>query len=248
MEKEESRPSQNTTPPKRTGLLWLLFWRFPWHIAGILLASLLLSLTVEYAGLMLWWPEQGAQHARAMMGTELRFLSSDFTGSLVMSQPSVTVMSWVCEGYRWFTENIVLSDTTSTAPGHVNLFTPAVAASGVWLGAQFEVFLEATLYITVVFVVRVSILLLSVPLYVMAATVAVVEGLSLRDLRRYGAGYESSFLYHHARRLIKPSLVYPVMGYLSWPVVAYPNAFLLPSALLFGVVLMVQASTFKKYL
>ncbi|EHE5102780.1 DUF4400 domain-containing protein, partial [Salmonella enterica] len=57
-----------------------------------------------------------------------------------------------------------------------------------------------------------------------------------------------SFLYHHARRLIKPSLVCPVMAYLSWPVAAYPNAFLLPSALLFGVVLTVQASTFKKYL
>ncbi|EJF2227280.1 TIGR03747 family integrating conjugative element membrane protein [Salmonella enterica] len=248
MAKEESRPQQNTAPPKKPGLLRLLLWRLPWHIAGILLASLFLSLMVEYAGLVFWWPEQGAQHARVMMETELRFLSSDFTRSLVMSQPSVTVMSWVRDGYRWFTENAGLSGTLSAGNGDGNLFTRTVATSGAWLAVQFRVFLEATLYITVVFVVRVSILLLSVPLFVMAAAVAMVEGLSLRDLRRYGAGYESSFLYHHARGLIKPSLVYPVMAYLSWPVAAYPNAFLLPSALLFGVVLTVQASTFKKYL
>ncbi|EBK1009829.1 TIGR03747 family integrating conjugative element membrane protein [Salmonella enterica] len=248
MAKEESRPQQNTAPPKKPGLLRLLLWRLPWHIIGILLASLLLSLVVEYAGLVFWWPEQGAQHARAMMETELRFLSSDFTRSLVMSQPSVTVMSWVRDGYRWFTENAGLSGTLSAGNGHGNLFTQTLATSGAWLAVKLKVFLEATLYITVVFVVRVSILLLSVPLFVMAAAVAMVEGLSLRDLRRYGAGYESSFLYHHARGLIKPSLVYPVMAYLSWPVAAYPNAFMLPSALLFGVVLTVQASTFKKYL
>ncbi|EBR9313074.1 TPA: TIGR03747 family integrating conjugative element membrane protein [Salmonella enterica subsp. enterica serovar Muenchen] len=248
MAKEESRPSQNTSPPKKPGLLWLLLWRLPLHIAGILFASLFLSLLVEYAGLVFWWPEQGAQHARAMMETELRFLSSDFTRSLVLSHPSVTVMSWVREGYQWLAENIMPSGTLNNGRSHGNLFTQTVADSGTWLAVQFRVFLEATLYITVVFVVRVSILLLSLPLFVMAGAVAMVEGLSLRDLRRYGAGYESSFLYHHARGLIKPSLVYPCMAYLSWPAAAYPNAFLLPSALLFGIVLTVQASTFKKYL
>ncbi|EDK5264360.1 TIGR03747 family integrating conjugative element membrane protein [Salmonella enterica subsp. enterica serovar Enteritidis] len=247
MAKEESRPPQNTSPPKKPGLLWLLLWRLPWHIAGILFASLLLSLLVEYAGLVFWWPEQGAQHARTMMETELRFLSADFTRSLVMSQPSVTVMSWVREGYRWLAENIMPAGALNNGNSG-NLFTQMAAASGTWLAVQFRVFLEATLYISVVFVVRVSILLLSLPLFVMAAAVAMVEGLSLRDLRRYGAGYESSFLYHHARGLIKPSLVYPCMAYLSWPAAAYPNAFLLPSAMLFGMVLTVQASTFKKYL
>lgn len=247
MAKEESRPPQNTSPPKKPGLLWLLLWRLPWHIAGILFASLLLSLLIEYAGLVFWWPEQGAQHARTMMETELRFLSADFTRSLVMSQPSVTVMSWVREGYRWLAENIMPAGTLNNGNSG-NLFTQMAAASGTWLAVQLRVFLEATLYITVVFVVRVSILLLSLPLFVMAAAVAMVEGLSLRDLRRYGAGYESSFLYHHARGLIKPSLVYPCMAYLSWPAAAYPNAFLLPSAMLFGMVLTVQASTFKKYL
>ncbi|EBO4216125.1 hypothetical protein DK983_17260 [Salmonella enterica] len=79
-------------------------------------------------------------------------------------------------------------------------------------------------------------------------SMAMVEGLSRRDLRRYGAGYESSFLYHHAKRFIKPSVIYPCMLYLSWPTAIYPNLILLPAALLLGASVTVLMSTFKKYL
>ena len=63
--------------------------------------------------------------------------------------------------------------------------------------------------------VRVTIPVLSVPLFVLVVVVALVEGLGRRDLRRYGAGYESSFVYHHAKKLVKPAAVVPAMLYLS---------------------------------
>ncbi|EBO9486115.1 TIGR03747 family integrating conjugative element membrane protein, partial [Salmonella enterica] len=56
---------------KRPGLLRFLLWELPWHVVGILLASLLFSLLIEYVGLIFWWPEQGSLHARGMMETEL---------------------------------------------------------------------------------------------------------------------------------------------------------------------------------
>lgn len=123
-----------------------------------------------------------------------------------------------------------------------------ISVLGHWVLTHLRDFLQATVYITVVFVVRVSILVLSVPLFVMVVMVAMVEGLSRRDLRRYGAGYESSFLYHHAKRFIRPSLIYPCMLYLSWPTAIYPNLMLLPAALLLGASVTVLMSTFKKYL
>ncbi|EIT6900550.1 DUF4400 domain-containing protein [Salmonella enterica] len=52
-------------------------------------------------------------------------------------------------------------------------------------------------------------------------------------------------MYHYARGLIKLSLVCPIMAYLLWPVAAYPNAFLLPSALLSGVSVVQRASLFS---
>lgn len=50
-----------------------------------------------------------------------------------------------------------------------------------------------------------TILVLSMPLFVMVLLVGMVEGFNRRDLRRYGAGYESSFVYHHAKRFVKPA-------------------------------------------
>uniref|UniRef100_UPI000C0472EA TIGR03747 family integrating conjugative element membrane protein n=1 Tax=Xenorhabdus budapestensis TaxID=290110 RepID=UPI000C0472EA len=96
--------------------------------------------------------------------------------------------------------------------------------------------------------IRLAILMLSVPLFVMVVLVALVDGLGRRDLRRYGAGYESSFVYHHAKRGIKPACIVPCVLYLSWPDVVYPTMILLPAAIILGIVVMVTTSMFKKYL
>ncbi|MCV5245855.1 DUF4400 domain-containing protein, partial [Escherichia coli] len=78
-------------------------------------------------------------------------------------------------------------------------------------------YLLATVYVTLVFLIRVTILVLSVPLFVMVAAIGIVDGLVRRDLRRYGAAYESSFIYHHAKRWIKPATCLPCVIYLSMP-------------------------------
>ncbi|EJL91397.1 replicative DNA helicase [Pantoea sp. GM01] len=69
----------------------------------------------------------------------------------------------------------------------------------------------------VVTLIRVTFLVLSIPLFLMAVLVAVVDGLGRRDLRRYGAANESSFVYHHAKRFVRPAFYVPCMVYLSWP-------------------------------
>ncbi len=118
----------------------------------------------------------------------------------------------------------------------------------VWLAQNLRKYLLATVYVTITFIIRLTILVLSLPLFVMVIGVAVVEGLSRRDLRRYGAAYESSFVYHHAKRFVKPAFCVPCLLYLSWPSAVYPNLLLLPAALLLGVAITVMMSTFKKYL
>ncbi|ELW6502836.1 TIGR03747 family integrating conjugative element membrane protein [Salmonella enterica] len=253
-EEQAKGTTQDTSPrTKRPGLLRFLLWELPWHIVGILLASLFFSLLIEYVGLIFWWPEQGSLHARGMMETELGYLSSNFTRSLFISAPAVTAMAWINLGYHWIFVDSgfigFISQGAAAGSGSANtLLTGEILALGDWLLTHLRDFLQATVYISVVFVVRVLILVLSVPLFVMVVMVAMVEGLSRRDLRRYGAGYESSFLYHHAKRFIKPSVIYPCMLYLSWPTAIYPNMVLLPAALLLGASVTVLMSTFKKYL
>lgn len=109
-------------------------------------------------------------------------------------------------------------------------------------------YLLATVYVTLVFLIRVTILVLSVPLFVMVAAIGIVDGTVRRDLRRYGAAYESSFIYHHAKRWIKPATCLPCVIYLSMPFAVYPNILLLPAALLLGLVISLTTGAFKKYL
>lgn len=78
--------------------------------------------------------------------------------------------------------------------------------------------------------------------------VAIVDGLTKRDLRRWGGGRESSFVYHWAKRSALPLLVLTWVIYLALPFSLHPSFGVLPFATLFALSVAVTASTFKKYL
>lgn len=92
-----------------------------------------------------------------------------------------------------------------------------------------------TVCVEVVTLIRVTILVLSIALILMVVLVVVVYGLGRRDLRRYGVAYESSFVYHHTKRCVKPAFFVPSMVYLSWPSAVCPNLLLMPTTLMLGM-------------
>jgi len=251
MAQENSQPRPKSAEPvKKPGLFMALFWHLPWKIIGILLASLLVSLLIEYVGMTFLWANEGAEHSRRVMLTESAFLSDGFTRSLLMAEPVTTIRHWVQQAYQWlFVDSGFigwLNDARKANPqdGAVQ----ALNSFGGWLAMALWEYLQATVYVTVIFAIRVAILVLSVPLFIMVCVNGIVDGLVRRDLRRYGAGYESSFVYHHAKRFVKPAMYGPCMLYLSWPTAVWPNLLLLPSAIILGVVLSVVTGAFKKYL
>ena len=81
-----------------------------------------------------------------------------------------------------------------------------------------------------------------------ATFVGLVDGLVRRDIRRFGAGRESGFIYHRARASLIPLAVLPWVTYLALPVSVNPLLILLPSAALLGVAVCIAAATFKKCL
>ncbi|GAH36588.1 unnamed protein product [marine sediment metagenome] len=103
-------------------------------------------------------------------------------------------------------------------------------------------------YIALTFLVRVVVLVMTLPLFALAAFVAFLDGVVQRDIRRFGAGRESGFVYHRARALIAPLALLPWGIYLSFPISIHPLWILLPSAALLSVAIRVTAATFKKYL
>lgn len=98
------------------------------------------------------------------------------------------------------------------------------------------------------FIVRLMVLVLTLPLFLMAAFVGLVDGLVRRDIRRFGAGRESGFIYHRAKASLMPLAVLPWVIYLALPVSISPLLILLPSAVLLGLATNIAAGSFKKYL
>ena len=109
-------------------------------------------------------------------------------------------------------------------------------------------FLVAAMQVTQVFCVRLAVLSLSTPVFFLFGLVGLVDGLVRRDLRRWGGGRESSFVYHYARRSVMPLVVSAWVGYLALPFSLHPAWIVLPFSALLALVITVTAGTFKKYL
>ena len=213
-----------------------------------LLLALLFSILTEWAGMLWWWPEEGLQHSRSMLEAEIDYLVSDFRKSVLTSSPAEFAKTVADKTYTVLFELTGLVDLIAwlSAP-------PAPDEGGVkfWIHTFFQPvaeFVIAAMQVTQVFSVRLAILTLATPVFVLFSLVALVDGFVKRDLRRWGGGRESSFVYHWAKRSALPLLVLSWVIYLALPFSLHPTFIVLPFAVLFALSVSVTASTFKKYL
>lgn len=224
----------------------------PFRFVGVLCGSLLLCIVIECLGMHFVWPEQGWRHAQGMLHSELDQLSDNFTRSALVQEPGRTVHRLVEHGYDWLFVKSGLLDWVQDASGQVRGGNQRTAKDFRYYMGQIYVRLEsyliASAYTMLVFLVRALVLCLTLPLFLMAAFVGLVDGLVRRDVRRFGAGRESGFIYHRARASLVPLAVLPWVTYLALPVSVNPLLILLPSAVLLGVAACITAATFKKYL
>ncbi|HET8790750.1 MAG TPA: TIGR03747 family integrating conjugative element membrane protein [Modicisalibacter sp.] len=221
---------------RRTGLVGTLL-RLPFTLAWIVVLSILTSIVIEWLGIYFdWFSQPGAEHARQTMMAEMGYLDSQFSRSLLVSSPVefATRVLDVC--YEW------LFVKTGIA-----VWVEYSAGSAGWV-VTMKTYLQAAMFVTLMTLTRCVILTLTSPLFFLAAAVGFTDGLVSRDLRRFGAGRESAFLYHHAKRMITPIFLTGWLIYLSLPFSIHPNLFLLPCALLFGLMISIATSSFKKYL
>ncbi|AHN27258.1 putative membrane protein [Gilliamella apicola] len=206
-----------------------------------LVVSLFFSILIECVGMAFIWPEQGAQHSKNMLNTEFNYLSSDFQDTLIMSDPVR------------FTENVVTSvhELLMVKTGLSKTLNEPVTDNtsfSVIIVHVISEYLIATINIILVFIIRLVILVLSIPIFLLAAVLGSVDGLVRRDIRRFGAGRESSFIYYHSKRWSGKSLLLSWLIYLSIPISIHPNFILIPMAFLFGLILSITIGSFKKYL
>ena len=69
-----------------------------------LLLSLLFSILTEWAGMVLWWPDEGIEHSRAMLAREISSLDIDFRRSIVTSDPAQFAKRFADHTYHYLFE------------------------------------------------------------------------------------------------------------------------------------------------
>ena len=202
------------------------------RLFGVLLASLVVSILLEWIGIAFIWPEAGAGHSADMLQREVEFLNVDFRTTVFGNTPAIAITSLASKAYYYTFQWTRIEDGLS------------------WIGNQLGVY-SYTLAVGIIaqlFLVRLGILTFSLPVFVLFATVGVTSGLAMRDIRRWSGGREFGGVYHSAKRIAPKALVLAWFVYLALPVSLHPNTIILPCAVLFGVNLLIISASFKKYL
>ena len=237
--------------PRRTGVRQGLFTRALAMISQALLwllFSLLFSILVEWVGMVFWWPQQGLEHSRSMLAKEIGYLNSDFRRSVVTSDPARFAKEVADGTYHYLfevTRIVAFIHWASLPLRHEERGMRPILHR---IYRPLAEFVLAGMQMTQVFSVRLVILILATPVFFLFSLVALVEGLVRRDLRRWGGGRESSFVYHYAKKAVLPLVVIAWITYLALPFSLHPVFIVLPFAVLFALAVAVTASTFKKYL
>jgi len=241
-------PTTPASPPaaqKRPGLIFGTV-ELCLRLLGLLFASLLFSIVLEFVGLLWFWPEQGWHHSHTMWLSELGWLSGHFKSSLLVQEPAQATAKVL----QHFNEWVVVRSGWAQSDAQLKLLSREASLQGQFAQAYvvLQDYLLAALFTVFTFVVRLAVLTLAMPLFLLAVITGAVDGLMRRDLRKFGAGRESSFVYHRAKRTLLPLMVSPWVIYLSMPWSLNPNWVLLPCSALLGWMVAITASTFKKYL
>ncbi|HDQ4102585.1 TPA: TIGR03747 family integrating conjugative element membrane protein [Pseudomonas aeruginosa] len=241
-------PTTPTNPPqtqRRPGLI-IGTLELCLRLLGLLFASLLFSILLEFIDMLWFWPEQGWHHSHAMWVSELGWLSNHFKSSLLVQEPAQAtskilerINDWVVVRSGWAQSDIQLKLLSRESSPQGQLAQAYVAGQD---------YLLATLFTIFTFVVRLTVLTLATPLFLLAMLTGMIDGLMRRDLRKFGADRESSFVYHRAKRTLLPLLISPWVIYLSLPWSLNPSWVLLPCAALLGFMVAITAASFKKYL
>ncbi len=210
--------------------------------------SWLLATVIEIGGMYTLWKGQGAAHARAALEEDYGYIRG-FPRSLIVRDTegfARWMAGWGAWPFELLRTSVLVERAGSRASDPGAGFPQNVFGHIAVHGAQW---IEAAKYAAQDTMVRLAIALYGIPAFAMALTIGLTDGLVRRDLRKWGGGRESSFLYHHAKRFTGWFLTVGFGAYLAWPFGGINPAYMvLVFAAAVALALSTAVSSFKKYL
>ena len=244
------KPTQSNAFGQVGTFVWrsILFWG---GLIVFLAAGYFLSVAFEWLGIFFqWWQQPGAGHSASMFTIEYNYINRDLANGL----------------FRGGTLNVVegaidwADEVVTPAPGGwvsqimAVLHRPVLSTD--WnvvswaknTAADSSEYLLAARNIALVYILRLTIIVLSLPLFILILHTSTIDGLAQRERRKAGGGIESGFIYHHMKKWRGITLLLPLIVYLSSPFPTHPNLALLPIAAVLWMTNYIFVLKFKKNL
>lgn len=244
--------SKKTATKNKTGLIRLIF------------ASLFLSVLILYSVGVFLWAVYGYETALpffirlfkanqvSLSGLGESVLSHPFIHGFFqrisvylsdagLSQKAQALTQTGVDGLRhglsgYLSEDLV-SDAIEKGKGFLNSAYVFVLKAGFLLVLTLKIF-----------AIKAFLLIAALPLFALLGVVGLVDGLSLREIRRAELGRESSYLFHMLNLWIARIIGFGLCLWVCMPAAFNPQWFFVPLGLLFSVMLSLSAAKFKKYL
>lgn len=228
----------NNSGSREQGLIQFVFYCLGW-----IALCIAFGIVAEWFVMTIWYPEEGAYHSLRLLESELSYLENTALITTGYGNHIIRNMLSNQQAFYLFVGDHLRLEQALHYLAESNLIKVAFNRFG-WLVP--EVYAVSTLNMINVMTLRIVIVLLSLPIFVLLMIWATGIGLTRRAIRRYQVRNESSFIFHHAKRIKLYSLVIPITVYLAWPNELSPTMTFAPFAVLYAASWMVMASKFKK--
>lgn len=238
-------PERLPTSRSRPGVV-ARFFEWTGRVLRLVLTSITLSIVIEWVGIHFWWPELGVEHSRQMVRTESAFLAGNLGNSWIRRRPAAPLVESIATTAALLHQSPIARVTARA----MQKIIAQITSSATWQRVRnpLRPYLAIIGNVSELYAIRLTVLCLAAPMFVLLAFIGLVDGLVQRDLRRWGGGRESAYVYHYAKRSNRVFLVLGAIVYLALPVSLHPALILLPFAAATAVAVSLTASRFKKYL
>ncbi len=216
--------------------------------------SWLVAVLIEMVGSYTLWRDKGVMHGRDLVIEDLGYIRAAPSSLLVQDTVAFsealvafvtvpfTALGVIDYHQRVQRESVGPSDAGKTK----NATLMRVSRTANMFFANVGL---AAMYCAQDIVLRLAIVIFSIPAFVLACLLGAVDGLVRRDLRKWGGGRESSFIYHNAKATTYLALGGGFSLYLAWPFGGFNPAYMvLVFTFLVAWFLSLTLSSFKKYL
>jgi integrating conjugative element membrane protein (TIGR03747 family) len=216
--------------------------------------SWVLSIVIEMVGLQTVWKAEGINHSRDVVIEGLGYIAAaprsvlvEDTVAFSTKLAATVARPFLALGVLEYYERAQTSRATPVAQS--NAVASALKRAGLASSGFFADTAMVAMYTAQDTALRLAVVLFTLPAFVLATVLGVIDGLVRRDLRKWGGGRESSFVYHHAK-----AMTYMAMGggfslYLAWPTGGFNPAYMvLVFTVLSAYFLSLTVASFKKYL